>query len=319
MAAAWFGFLFAGYSAVANDSIQTLGTYIASNSHRPWWILWLFMGLILVLTLSYSWVVYDGDVSYQRLSSKGFEHSPTSFNYFQIIAPVVLLVITRFKMPVSTTFLLLSSFANDSKGVTSILEKSLYGYLIAFTVSMLVWGLLHKLISKLVSGKMHPAWDIAQWISSGTLWAVWIMQDAANIAVYLPRQLDTSQFVFFTAFLFAGLALLFYLRGDKIQNVVDEKSGVSDIRSATLIDFVYAVIMIYFTKINTVPMSTTWVFIGLLGGRELAINLTKNTRSRKEVISMISMDILRALIGLAISIILALLANPVLQKEFLGI
>jgi len=34
--AMWVGFGFAAYSAVANDSIQTLGTFLSSNGHRPW-------------------------------------------------------------------------------------------------------------------------------------------------------------------------------------------------------------------------------------------------------------------------------------------
>ena len=34
--AMWFGFALAGYSAIANDSIQTLGTFLASNSKRTW-------------------------------------------------------------------------------------------------------------------------------------------------------------------------------------------------------------------------------------------------------------------------------------------
>ena len=42
--AMWVGFAFAGYSAVANDSIQTIGTFIASNRERQWWQLWLFIG-----------------------------------------------------------------------------------------------------------------------------------------------------------------------------------------------------------------------------------------------------------------------------------
>lgn len=33
------GFLMAAYSIVANDAIQTLGTFLSSNSHRPWWVL----------------------------------------------------------------------------------------------------------------------------------------------------------------------------------------------------------------------------------------------------------------------------------------
>ena len=32
--AMWLGFLFAAYAAVANDSIQTLGTFIASNQDK---------------------------------------------------------------------------------------------------------------------------------------------------------------------------------------------------------------------------------------------------------------------------------------------
>ena len=36
--AMWVGFLFAAYAAVANDSIQTLGTFIASNQDKKWWV-----------------------------------------------------------------------------------------------------------------------------------------------------------------------------------------------------------------------------------------------------------------------------------------
>ena len=51
--AMWLGFAMAAYSAIANDSIQTIGTFIASNSHRKWWILWLFMGVIFLATVTY--------------------------------------------------------------------------------------------------------------------------------------------------------------------------------------------------------------------------------------------------------------------------
>ena len=42
--AMWTGFLFAAYAAVANDSIQTLGTFIASNQDKKMVVLWLFIG-----------------------------------------------------------------------------------------------------------------------------------------------------------------------------------------------------------------------------------------------------------------------------------
>ena len=42
--AMWVGFCIAGYSAIANDSIQTLGTFLSSNNKVPWWLLWIFVG-----------------------------------------------------------------------------------------------------------------------------------------------------------------------------------------------------------------------------------------------------------------------------------
>ena len=36
------GFCLAAYSIVGNDVPQTLGTFISSNAHRPWWLLWAY-------------------------------------------------------------------------------------------------------------------------------------------------------------------------------------------------------------------------------------------------------------------------------------
>ena len=132
--AMWVGFFLAGYSAIANDSIQTIGTFIASNGKRPWWLLWLYMGGIFLVTVSVSWFLFDGDVSYQRLTSKGFDESPKEFSFLQVAAPLFLLILTRLRMPVSTTFLLLSSFATSASSITGVLGKSLSGYFLAFAL-----------------------------------------------------------------------------------------------------------------------------------------------------------------------------------------
>ena len=92
--ARWVGFFFAAYATVANDSIQTLGTFIASNRKRPWYVLWAFAGGIFLVTMLYSWITYGGDVSYGRLASKGFEQTPVQFSYLQVAAPIVLIVLT---------------------------------------------------------------------------------------------------------------------------------------------------------------------------------------------------------------------------------
>ena len=75
----------------------------------------------------------------------------------------------------------------------------------------------------------------------------------------------------------AGLGWMLYQGGEKIQEIVDEKSGVVNIRATTVIDFVYAIILFYFKMHSKIPMSTTWVFLGLLGGRELAMSLQRTT------------------------------------------
>jgi len=103
----WIGFGIAGYSAIADDSIQTIGTFLSSNKHRSWWILWLYIGTIMIVVLFGGWL--QGDVAHGRLDSIP---APENFLFLQLAAPIILLIMTRLAMPVSTTFLLLSTFSD---------------------------------------------------------------------------------------------------------------------------------------------------------------------------------------------------------------
>jgi phosphate/sulfate permease len=323
-AAMWFGFALAAYSAIANDSIQTIGTFIASNSRQPWYLLWLFMGLIWVGTVGYSWFTFAGDVTYQRLSVPGLEKAPESFVFLQLAAPIVLLVMTRLRMPVSTTFLLLNVFTYKAGTIVDVMFKSFVGYLLAFGLAMIVWFVLERFVKNYLKGTPGKYWIYFQWITSGILWSVWIMQDAANIAVFLPRQLSALEFSVYAGFVFIGLGFLFYMKGDKIQEIVNEKSNVTDVRAATIVDLVYAVILFYFKMYNNVPMSTTWVFIGLLAGRELAIALGKHGKAKKRNAWLVRAfrlgrkDVFKALIGLVVSLILAIIINKGVRDEILA-
>ena len=312
--AMWVGFLFAAYAAVANDSIQTIGTFIASNQDKKWWVLWLFLGGIFIATITYSWLKFNGDVSNGRLLSKGFEEAPTSFHFLQVAAPVFLLILTRLRMPVSTTFILLTSFAANPKAVGGVLAKSMSGYILAFFIGFLVFISIAKIAKKYFTGKARFSWTIAQWITSGTLWSVWLMQDAANIAVYLPRNMNFSTFFGFISIVFFGLGMLLYYKGGRIQKIVTEKSVVTDVRFATIIDFIYCILLFYFKLYSDVPMSTTWVFIGLLGGRELGMTLRKSgSNSFKKTILLIIKDFSFAMIGLIVSIAIAIGVNDQLS------
>ena len=87
------GFTLAAYSVVSNDSIQTLGTFLAANAHRKWWQLWIFTSSILVIVLLYGWVVNDGDPSYGRLTK--FPEPADGISWLHIAAPFTLLILTR--------------------------------------------------------------------------------------------------------------------------------------------------------------------------------------------------------------------------------
>jgi len=318
--AMWVGFFFAGYSAIANDSIQTIGTFLASNQDKPWWMLWMYIGGIFLVTVTVSWILFDGDVSYQRLTSKGFNETPNEFTFLQVAAPLFLLILTRLRMPVSTTFLLLSCFAASASSITGVLGKSLSGYFLAFAAGLTVWLVVTKTLeTKFRDSSPRKFWTPVQWITSGSLWAVWVMQDAANVAVYLPRSLSLGQFLVFALFIFFGLGILFFLKGDKIQQIVTEKSRVTDIRSATIIDFIYAILLVYKLTVSTVPMSTTWVFLGLLAGREVGMSLTGKGvhlgHPMPKVLKMVLRDLSYALFGLFISILLAVSINEDVRKE----
>lgn len=308
--ARWVGFALAGYSAVANDSIQTIGTFLASNQRQKWWLLWIFIAGLFVASATYSWLSYDGDVSFQRLQAESFNTTPQSFTFLQVAAPLFLLILTRMRVPVSTTFLLLTSFATSPSGVGGVLTKSLMGYVLAFGIAIAIWLTLSKVFERWFQGRAHPAWYVLQWISSGTLWVGWLMQDASNVAVYLPRSLSAVEFIAFVATIALGLGLLMRMRGERIQEVVNEKSAIFDVRGATIIDFVYAAILFYFKMHSKMPMSTTWVFIGLLGGRELAMAIRHaSRRGPRQALRLIVRDVGYVSFGLAVSIALAMASN----------
>ena len=108
-------------------------------------------------------------------------------------------------------------------------------------------------------------------------------------------------------FFVAGLGWIFYQKGGKIQEIVLSKKNTKYIRSATIIDLVYAFLLLYFKELNDIPMSTTWVFVGLLCGRELALHSFQNgTKGIKTVFPIVAKDLFKLLIGLSVSVAIVL-------------
>lgn len=314
------GFLFAAYAVVGNDALQTLGTFINSNRRLPWWALFLYAATVLVIVFAFGYMANDGDPSFGRLNNTD-KYPIFEPQWYHALPPLALLILTRFGIPVSTTFLVLSIFATMG-GMYSMLTKSLIGYVVAFVTGGVIYAVLAPTIErwflKTASQQHAPFWVLGQWVTTGYLWAVWLMQDFANIFVFLPRgtdasggaALDPQEAAVAVAAIVLLLGYTFWNKGGPVQRILQTKTSVTDIRSATIIDFVYATLLFYFKEMNNIPMSTTWVFLGLIAGREFAIATIDKVRTPGATAKIVGMDAFKAFIGLVISVLMAVGLPP---------
>jgi phosphate/sulfate permease len=358
------GFLIAVYAIVANDSIQTLGLFLTANSRNSWVFLWIFISSILTIVLIYGYLNYNGDPSFGRLEK--FPPMET-FSWIYILPPIIILILTQYKIPISTTFLIIAIFA--SWNFQEVLLKSILGYLIAFVFAGFIYFFVSKIFenNRKLSKSEYRNWLILQFISTAFLWIQWLIEDLANIFVYAPAEklfykigidanndglLLNEEFILKVVnsetelipllkpelgeiIVYAGKSIsfgwllfsiasfwilqgiLFYQRGGAIQKIVEIKINVFDIRSATIINIIFAFILVVFKELSNIPMSTTWVFVGLLAGREIVINfmIKNHQNSTLKATKMALVDLAKILFGLIISIIVAF-GIPYLEKFF---
>lgn len=334
----WLGFALAAYSVVGNDVIQTLGTFLTSNEKStPWWVLYLFAGSILSFVLIQGYM--QSDIAYGRLDKYQSTLETLDYAWYYLLPPIVLLMITRSGIPVSTTFMILTLFSlskipneigpmmssvfDSSSKLGGMIQKSILGYIVAFSAAIIIYLLVSRLTEKFfinnpLRKNRRPIWIVLQWFSTGFLWYQWLTQDLANIYVYLKGGNDLSVGSFAVTLLIFLLLLgyIFYSKGGAVQQVVRSKTNTADIRSATIIDFIYAIIL-YVFKYDSImgfeyqfpwtgnlPMSTTWVFIGLLAGRELGMRLNIDKGVNKSTLQMVFADLGKVFFGLLVSVIL---------------
>jgi hypothetical protein len=305
------GFLLAAYSVIANDSVQTLGTWIASNNERfHWKTLWLSASAVLLWALWYGWTVNGGDISYGRLNRIPWQE----VKWYHAMAPALLLLLTRVGVPVSTSFLVLSAFASTFI-LEKMLMKSIMGYAVAAVAAYFIWIVITKIVDEIndpVKEKHKPYWRVAQWVTTGFLWWTWLSHDMANIAVFLPRQVNFELMVMISLVFVIGLGFMFRESGGKIQKIVLEKHNTKYVRSATIIDLFYWLVLWFFKELNDIPMSTTWVFVGLLCGRELAMATMLGNGKLKVVFPLIGKDFIKMITGLLASIGIVLTIHYIL-------
>jgi hypothetical protein len=296
------GFLLAWYSCVSNDVIQTIGTFLTSNGKRSNLTIWLFVAGIMAATMTYGFIANGGAMAFGRLDLIPMAEV---LHWWHLLPLAALILLTWRGVPISTTFLILSVFSSEVV-FEQMLIKSFLGYVIAFLTAVFAYNVISKKIERRfidTSGRKPSAkWTVLQWASTAFLWSQWIRQDAANIMVFLPRQVGTLYFVLIVAAMAALLWITVARRGGKIQKIVALKTNVADVRSATVIDFFYGAILMFFQEYNNVPMSTTWVFVGLLAGREISLHYRLGIFPRSKMWRDVLRDLGRVCFGLLVSL-----------------
>ena len=123
------GFGLAAYSVIANDSVQTLGTFIASNQRFKWYWLATAASAVLAFTLIYGWNINDGDIAFGRLNKIPYQ----TIQWYHAAAPLILVLLTRGGIPVSTSI----SFIKTSKKVLNILNENRFEFTTIFSSNLL--------------------------------------------------------------------------------------------------------------------------------------------------------------------------------------
>ncbi len=299
------GFQIALYFVLGNDAIQVTGTFNTSNQDIHWSKRAAAASCVLVATLALGWWMYDGDIAFGRLAKVPY----TPITVWHLIPPIVLAILTLRGIPVSTTFIIISAFR--PKLISEMLVDSAVGFASALLIGLGLWSLLHYALdeNKKPSKRDLKVWRVLQWISTACLLYSWISHDMANIAVYLPRTLTLTQLVFVCLSGSCCIFIAFSKNGGKIQEIVVNKTNTKYVRSATVIDLVFAAILLVLKEWSDVPMSTTWVFVGLIIGREIAVVCHHPNKKVKHIYPIVLKDFVKVICGLFISIACAWFVN----------
>ena len=319
------GFALSVISVIANDSLQTLGPYLLSSQGRiskVWQMIFLCVVTIFVLMLG--WFLNGGDPAWGRLVVPGrMFPQPEFFTWVYLVPPLALLFLTQWGAPLSTSFLVLSTFQFSNS--FSLVQSSLLGYFGAFIIGIVAYGfclwILERwvYVSNLATQPISIYWLILQWLSVAFLWGLWLVQDLANVFIFLPRRLELFPMVLSTFLICFGLCWLIAVGGGPIQGILRTKTNSSDVRSATVIDLLFGVCLLASALLTSFPLSTTWVFLGLLAGREVAL---RSQSQANDVIFVdqvggswthgLGSDLWKACVALVVSVLIALGLQPFL-------
>lgn len=292
------------FSVIENSSFQIFGTFLTSNKNKSVFQIFIFIFAIFFVTLLFEWTTNGGRLDFDRLVNINYSEN---IDFRSVLAPLLLFFLTYKKIPVSTTFILLSGFATKHT-VDSMLTKTATSYLVSFVFGYYIWYKLDKLLNGKISdfdNDKIKKWENIQIISNIGLIIFWIMSNNSNLVVSLPRTFNILYFLIYILFCAISVFYVVFSRGGKIQSIIDAKNGLDNPKTNSILNIAFSLIIFMFQYINTTPVATTWSFVGLLSGRELALSMKSNGVKRITLIKILR-DLSVLIYGLLITFIYVL-------------
>ena len=307
----WIIVSLALFTSVVNNSFQIFGTFFLINKKTPKLKMFLFILIIFILTIFFSWIFCNHQIHFEKLNSIPYSNNLMLSSF---LAPFVLMLLTYKKIPVSTTFLFVSLFSSTDV-LHSIVSKTLHMYILAFLIGFILWKYIYPVIMKYLNRYVDlnkaneniKFWFVLQYFSTALLWFAWLFSNMSSVLVFAPREFSIKDLILL--FILAGFVIYYLVdnMGGSMQHIVKNKQGTSNVKSATIINIIYGILIYIFQFEVNIPISTTWVFIGLMGGREFAITSNSNIAiissiAQKNAVKKIILDFLYATIGVIISL-----------------
>lgn len=311
----WLIVAFTTYNIMFNNSIQTIGLFIASNGDKKTIPNLIFFSSIFVLSILVSWFLTSKEVHYHLLDSINYEED--YINVLFIFLPILLYFFTKKRIPVSATFLVIPLFANKNT-IESMINKTSVSYFLSLITSLVVYNLLYKKYKNVISNEKEntsKTWLMAEYVSTGVLWFSWLTVSLCNFVVFLPREFLIYDLLLLSIIGIITIYCILVSNGGEIQKIITQKSDVKNIKTAVIFNTLFSFMLLFIQHINNVPITSTWMFLGVLAGREIAISLNtfhlNGALKYKNCLLKIWRDLSSAILGIILSLIFVYIFNNI--------
>ena len=217
--------------------------------------MFLFIFSVFVFVILLSWFFFHKELHFGKLNSIPYD---SNINIFHFMSPFLLMYLTSKKVPVSSTLLFATSFSSASI-LHTILTKTIQIDRFSFLIGFILWKYIYFLLIKkfekydwwtrFFEANNDTFWLIMQYVSTALLWLSWLFSNLSSVLIFIPREFDVKSLIIL--FIFAAL-IIFYLidnMGGEMQQLIKNKKNTNNVKSATMINIVYGV-LIYIFQLN---------------------------------------------------------------------